>query len=47
MWPYFDYLDGKTVEEFLPHSDFDYTELREALLEEYRTADHSVASADN
>ena len=36
MWPYFDYLDGKTVKEFLPDSDFDYTELREDLLEEYR-----------
>ena len=36
MWPYFHYLDGKTVKEFLPDSDFDYTELREDLLEEYR-----------
>ena len=39
MWPYFDYLDGKTVKEFLPHSDFDYTELQKDLLEEYCT-DH-------
>ena len=46
MWPYFDYLDGKTVKEFLPDSDFDYTKLREDLLEEYRR-DHCVAKAKN
>ena len=44
MWPYFDYLDGKTVKEFLPDSDFDYTKLREDLLEEYRR-DHCVVKA--
>jgi len=36
MWPYFDYLDGKTVKEFLPDSDFDFTKLRDDLLNEYR-----------
>lgn len=36
MWPYFDYLDGKTVKEFLPDSDFDFAKLREDLLQEYR-----------
>ena len=36
MWPFFDYLDGKTVKEFLPDSDFDFAKLREDLLEEYR-----------
>ena len=46
MWPYFDYLDRKTVKEFLPDSDFDYTKLREDLLEEYRR-DHCVAKAKN
>ncbi|KAL9962279.1 hypothetical protein ACROYT_G031366 [Oculina patagonica] len=35
MWPYFDYLDGKTVKEFLPDSDFDFTQLRDDLLKEY------------
>ena len=35
MWPFFDYLDGKTVKEFLPDSDFDFAKLREDLLEEY------------
>ena len=44
MWPYFDYLDGKTVKEFLPDSDFDYKKLREDLLEEYRR-DHCVVKA--
>lgn len=39
MWPYFDYLDGKTVKEFLPDSDFDFTKLRDELLKEYRN-DH-------
>ena len=33
MWPYFDYLEGKTVKEFLPDSDFDYTKLREASVQ--------------
>ena len=42
MWPYYDYLDGKTVKEFLPDSDFDSMQLRERLLQEYR-ADHSEA----
>ncbi|KAJ7389301.1 hypothetical protein OS493_032461 [Desmophyllum pertusum] len=36
MWPYFDYLDGKTVKEFLPDSDFDFAKLRVDLLQEYR-----------
>ena len=31
MWPYFDYLDGKTVKEFLPDSDFDFMQLRTIL----------------
>ena len=37
MWPYFDYLEGKTVKEFLPHSDFEFTKMRERVLEEYRS----------
>lgn len=36
MWPYFDYLDGRTVKEFLPDSDFEFKKLREDLLQEYR-----------
>lgn len=36
MWPYFDYLEGKTVKEFLPDSDFEFKKLREGLLQEYR-----------
>lgn len=36
MWPYFDYLEGKTVKEFLPDSDFEFTQMREALIQEYR-----------
>lgn len=36
MWPYFDYLDGKTVKEFLPDSDFEFKKMREDLLQEYR-----------
>jgi len=36
MWPYFDYLEGKTVKEFLPDSDFEFKKLREELLQEYR-----------
>ena len=39
MWPYFDYLDDKTVKEFLPDSDFEFKKLREELLQEYR-CDH-------
>ena len=36
QWPYFDYFDeNKTIAEFLPNSDFEYTKLREALLVEY------------
>lgn len=38
MWPYFDYLEDKTVEEFLPVSDFEcsFKELRKRLFQEYR-----------
>ena len=36
MWPYFDYLEGKTVKEFLPDSDFKFKKLREDLLQEYQ-----------
>ena len=36
MWPYFDYLEGNTVKEFLPHSDFEFTNMRARVLEEYR-----------
>lgn len=36
MWPYFDYLDGKDVKEFLPNGDFEFNKMREALLQEYR-----------
>lgn len=36
MWPYFDYLDGKDVKEFLPDCDFEFTKMREDLLQEYR-----------
>lgn len=38
MWPYFDYLEDKTVEEFLPVSDFQcsFKELRKRLFQEYR-----------
>jgi len=39
MWPYFDYLEDKTVKEFLPDSDFEFKKLREELLQEYR-CDH-------
>ena len=36
QWPYFDYFDEKqTISEFLPNSDFEYTKLREDLLNEY------------
>ena len=35
MWPYFDYLDGKTVKEFLPAADFKFKQLREELIKEY------------
>ena len=38
MWPYFDYLEDKTVEEFLPASDFEWSfkKLRKRLFQEYR-----------
>jgi len=38
MWPYFDYLKGKTVKDFLPTSDFEqsFKQLRKELFEEYR-----------
>ena len=39
MWLYFDYLDGKTVKEFLPDSDFEFKKLREDLIQDYR-CDH-------
>lgn len=35
QWPYFNYLDGETLQEFLPNSDFDFNKLREELLKEY------------
>ena len=41
MWPYFDYLDGKTVKKFIVDSDFEFMQLRETLLNEYRK-DHPV-----
>ncbi|XP_074641784.1 uncharacterized protein LOC141899408 [Tubulanus polymorphus] len=35
-WPYFDYVsDNKTIEEFLPNSDFKFREMRKIVLEEY------------
>lgn len=33
--PYFNYLEGETVQEFLPNSYFDFNKLREELLKEY------------
>lgn len=40
MWPYFDYLDDKTVKEFLPLSDFQsFKKLKEDLFKEYQ-GDH-------
>ena len=38
MWPYFDYLKERTVDEFLPTSDFkqSFKQLRKDLFEEYR-----------
>jgi len=44
QWPYFNYLDGESVEDFLPNSDFDLKKLREDLLKEYN-ADHRTAKA--
>ena len=35
-WPYFDYLDGKNVENFKPDTDFEFRDLRTQLLEEYK-----------
>ncbi|XP_074641401.1 uncharacterized protein LOC141899145 [Tubulanus polymorphus] len=35
-WPYFDYVsDNKTIEKFLPNSDFKFREMRKIVLEEY------------
>ena len=42
QWPYFNFLDGESVEDFLPNSDFDFEKLRNDLLKEYN-ADHRVA----
>ena len=39
QWPYFNYLVGESVEDFLPIGDFDFKKLREELLVEYN-ADH-------
>lgn len=36
MWPYFDYVDDHIIEEFLPDSDFTFTELYDRVLEEYK-----------
>lgn len=42
--PFFNYLDGENVQEFLPNSDFDFNKLRDELLKEYNT-DHRTAKA--
>ena len=42
QWPFFNYLDGESVEDFLPNSDFDFKKLREDLLKEYNAA-HRVS----
>ena len=34
MWPYFDYLQDKHVEEFKPHTDFDFLDIREKVFKE-------------
>jgi len=36
IWPYLDYLEDNTVEEFLPDGDFEFKKLREDLLQEFR-----------
>lgn len=37
-WPYFDYVaENSTIDEFLPDSDFGFVEMRDQVMNEYKT----------